>query len=170
VTKQQKIGATILIGLLVSGIIFKFYAPFHAFAWLLLVFFAVVVESGWLKKLKATDRLARFWSFPSNQKTNKYPTIEDIRRKYPKKLSQDQLCVQARIKDEAEAKRKQDIINRNIREVRASQEEQSTKSRYSNPKYKKLLTMLNGDVETSDRLISAYGIDRAISDLIRDRQ
>lgn len=37
-------------------------------------------------------------------------------------------------------------------------------------KYSKLLNMLGGDREAADRLISAYGIDRAISDLERDRR
>lgn len=75
--------------------------------------------------LARSDRLARFWSFPSKQKTNKYPTIEDIRRKYPKKLSQEQLRRQAMAKDDIEAKRKQEIIDRNIREIRSAQEKPS---------------------------------------------
>jgi hypothetical protein len=146
--------------------------------------------------LAKPDRLARFWSFPSKQKTNKYPTIEDIRRKYPKRLSQEQLRKQARAKDEAEAKRKQAIIDRNIKEIKANQEGQSLEQRRAaydrdlanrmrakgmsqavpqrrnvdSPKYKKLLAMLNGDRATADRLISAYGIERAISDLERDRR
>ncbi len=37
-------------------------------------------------------------------------------------------------------------------------------------KYSKLLNMVGGNRETADRLISAYGIDKAILDLERDRQ
>ncbi len=37
-------------------------------------------------------------------------------------------------------------------------------------KYSKLVNMVGGDRATADRLISAYGIDRAISDLERDRR
>lgn len=37
-------------------------------------------------------------------------------------------------------------------------------------KYSKLLNMVGGNQATADRLISAYGIDKAISDLERDRR
>ena len=37
-------------------------------------------------------------------------------------------------------------------------------------KYNQLLAMLNGDRAIADRLVKTYGIDKAISDLIRDRQ
>ena len=38
------------------------------------------------------------------------------------------------------------------------------------PKYNQLLGMLNGDRGIADRLINTYGLDKAIDDLIRDRQ
>lgn len=63
------------------------------------------------------DRLSRFWKYSKN---NKHPTLADIRRKYPKRLSQEQLRKQARAKDEAEARRKQEIIDRNIQQIRAN--------------------------------------------------
>jgi len=37
------------------------------------------------------------------------------------------------------------------------------------PRYKKLVGLLHGDRETADRLSDAFGVDRAIEDLIRDR-
>lgn len=37
-------------------------------------------------------------------------------------------------------------------------------------KYSKLVNMVGGDKPTADRLIAAYGIDEAISDLERDRR
>ena len=78
--------------------------------------------------ISSKDRLARFWKYPSKPPVNKYPTIEDIRRKYPKRLSQEQLRRQARVKDEADAKRKQEIIDRNINEVRSSKESKLEKA------------------------------------------
>lgn len=68
------------------------------------------------------DKLAKFWKYPSKQPVNKYPTIEDIRRKYPKRVSQEQLRTQAKAKDDAEAKRKQEIIDRNIKEIRSAKD------------------------------------------------
>lgn len=75
------------------------------------------------------DRLARFWKYPTKSPVNKYPTIEDIRRKYPKRLTQEQLRRQARVKEEAEAKRKQEIIDRNINEIRSAKESKLEKAR-----------------------------------------
>jgi len=37
------------------------------------------------------------------------------------------------------------------------------------PRYKKLVNLLHGDRESADRLSDAFGVDRAIQDLIRDR-
>jgi hypothetical protein len=88
----------------------------------------------------------------------KYPTIEDIRRKYPKRLSQEELGRQTAAKSEAEAKR--DI---------------SVKS------FKTLLKMVNGQDAVARRLIEGnlrlfpdkspdWACDKAISDLERDRR
>jgi hypothetical protein len=74
------------------------------------------------KYLSISNRLARFWKYPTKKQFGKYPTIEDIRLKYPKRLSQDQLRKQARAKDDDEARRKQAIIERNIREAKAGRE------------------------------------------------
>ena len=38
------------------------------------------------------------------------------------------------------------------------------------PKYKELLGLLNGDRRTADNLAQVYGVEKAIEDLIRDRQ
>lgn len=37
-------------------------------------------------------------------------------------------------------------------------------------KYRQLLGMLNGDRDTAENLIRAYGVEKAITDLIRDRR
>jgi len=192
VTKQQKIGATILIGLLVLGIIFKFYNPIHAFIWLLMVITAITVEM-------QEDKLAKFWSHSGKQPRNKYPTIEDIRKKYPKRLSQDQLRRQARAKDDAEAKRRQEIIDRNIKEVRSAKEAlrdrqedhqrkvdamraaKAAKRTISVSGFRKLVKMVNGEESVARRLIEAnlklfpdkspdWACEKAISDLERDRR
>lgn len=44
----------------------------------------------------------------------------------------------------------------------------NSKSAY-HQKYSKLLNMMGGDREAANRLIARYGIDKAISDLERDR-
>lgn len=66
-----------------------------------------------------TDRLARFWSKP------KYPTKYDIARKYPKAKHLQQQSLErrrreAREKDRLESERKQAILDRHIKEVRAT--------------------------------------------------
>jgi len=38
------------------------------------------------------------------------------------------------------------------------------------PKYKQLLGMVNGDRRIADNLARAYGVEKAIEDLIRDRR
>jgi hypothetical protein len=43
-------------------------------------------------------------------------------------------------------------------------------NRKQSAKYSKLLSMVGGDREAADRLISSYGIDKAIYDLERDRR
>lgn len=40
----------------------------------------------------------------------------------------------------------------------------------TNDRYEELVMLLNGDRKTADRLIKAYGVDKAITDLIRDRR
>lgn len=37
-------------------------------------------------------------------------------------------------------------------------------------KYRRLLNMVGGDKQTCDSLISSFGVDKAIEDLIRDRR
>ena len=72
----------------------------------------------WLvTRSKSTDKLARFWKKP------KYPTKWDIQQKYPKPQSLQQRSIdrkrrEERAKIEAEAKRKQEIIDRHIRELK----------------------------------------------------
>jgi hypothetical protein len=130
---------------------------------------------------------------------SKYPTIEDIRRKYPKRLSQDQLQRQARAKDEAEAKRRQEIIDRSIKEARSAKDAlrdrqedhqrkvdamraaKSAKRDISVSSFRKLLKMVNGQDAVARRLIEGnlklfpdkspdWACDKAIADLERDRR
>ena len=102
---------------------------------------------------------------PKPKPQNKHPTIEDIQRKYPRRKSKQQL--------EEARKERQDAYDRDFADRKRSREvAQPTASRQNtdSSKYKKLLAMLGGDRATTDRLISAYGVDKAISDLERDRR
>ncbi|MFM7888345.1 MAG: hypothetical protein ACKPCM_17015 [Pseudanabaena sp.] len=157
-----------------------------------MVITAIVIEMG-------EDKLAKFWKYPSKQPANKYPTIEDIRRKYPKRTTQEQLCRQARAKDEAEAKRRQEIIDRNIKEARSAKDAlrdrqedhqrkvdamraaKSAKRDISVGSYRKLLKMVNGNEAIARRLIEGnmklfpdkspdWACEKAIADLERDRR
>ena len=175
-TKQQKIVAIILIGFIFLGIIFRFYDPIISLIWLLVVILCILGKIG-------EDRLARFWQLPSKQKKNKYPTIEDIKQKYPKRLSQDQLRRQARAKDEVEANRKQAIIDRNIQQIRAHKVRNNRikQKNISMPRFTQLVKLLNGQDDVAHRLIKGnlklfpdktpdWACEKAIADLERDRR
>ena len=186
-TKQKTIGAIIAISLPVIGLIFKLYNPIFLAIWLLVVVIAILGEIG-------EDRLAKFWRFPSKQTQNKYPTIEDIRRKYPKRLTQEQLRRQARAKDESEAKRKKEIIDRHIKESRASNNLGKNKNYdqghgvrresirdISIAKFRQLARMVNGQDDVARRLIEGnlklnpdkspdWACEKAIADIERDRR
>ena len=105
--------------------------------------------------ISKNDHLAGFWKHSSKPRDSKQPTTEDIQRKYES---------QKRIRAE-KSKQRQDAYNRDL--VERQQESQTYPD---TPKYRKLLSMIGGDKVAAHRLISAYGIDRAISDLERDRQ
>jgi hypothetical protein len=64
------------------------------------------------------------------------------------------------------AEYERDLANR--MKIRGMARSAAPKSQDS-AKYKKLLAMCGGDRATADRLVFAYGIDKAIYDLIRDR-
>ncbi|ELS32794.1 MULTISPECIES: hypothetical protein [Pseudanabaena] len=129
----------------------------------------------------------------------KYPTIEDIRRKYPKRLSQEELRRQATAKNDADAKRRQEIIDRNAREARSAKEalrdrqedhqrkvdamraEKAAKRDISVKSFRTLLKMVNGQDAVARRLIEGnlklfpdkspdWACDKAIADLERDRR
>jgi len=93
----------------------------------------------------------------------KVPTLEDIRRKYPVRKSQEKLRAEA-LRD------RQDDHAKKITQMRERKNKTYTKSTSDSSKYKKLLAMLNGDRAAAERLVAAYGIDKAIADLERDRQ
>lgn len=145
-TNQQKIGAIILIGLLVFGIIFKFYNPIASFVWLATVLCAIYTE------------------IAKKQTANRPPTLEDIQKKYPKRKSSEQIRAE-KLRQRQEAYDR-DFANR----MKARGIGQPSKGVRDSAKYKKLLSMLGGNRDTADRLISTYGIDKAISDLERDRR
>lgn len=145
-TNQQKIGAIILIGLLVFGIIFKFYNPVASVIWLIAVAWAIYTE------------------ITQKPQTNRSPTLEDIQKKYPKRKSSEQIRAE-KLRQRQEAYDR-DFANR----MKARGIGQPSKVARDSAKYKKLLSMLGGDREIADRLISTYGIDKAISDLERDRR
>ncbi|WP_156341552.1 hypothetical protein [Pseudanabaena sp. 'Roaring Creek'] len=106
-----------------------------------------------------------FWLRPKSKPDKKVPTLEDIQKKYPKRKSQEQIRAE-------KLKQRQDAYDRDLaNRMRAKGMSPSTSNAKAyNAQYRKLLRMLNGDRATADRLISAYGIDRAISDLERDRR
>ena len=145
-TKQQKIGATIVIGLLILGIIFKFYNPIACLIWLAAVVCAIYAE------------------FREKQVSTRPPTLEDIQKKYPKRKSNEQIRAE-KLKQRQQAYDR-DLANR----MKARGIGQPSKNVTDSAKYRKLLSMLGGNRDTADRLISVYGIDRAISDLERDRR
>ncbi len=81
---------------------------------------------------------------PSKQFKPNPPTIEDIQRKYPS--------------------------HKSLEQTRAiTQPARNLQTRDSH-KYRKLLNMVGGNRKTADRLVAAYGIDKAILDLERDRR
>jgi hypothetical protein len=103
----------------------------------------------------ASLMIVLLWIFlrPKETPKSRYPTIDDIRRKYPKRLTQEQLRRQARAKDELK-----------------NSEPPSLPERDNHPRYWELVRLLNGNRETADRLSNAYGVDKAIADLERDRR
>ncbi|MBD2178403.1 hypothetical protein H6F42_15900 [Pseudanabaena sp. FACHB-1998] len=84
-------------------------------------------------------------------------THEGINRKYSPRKSLEQ----------RQAEYDRDLANRMKSRGMAPTTPQNSK--YA-AKYKKLVAMLAGDRVTADRLIATFGIDKAISDLERDRR
>jgi len=107
-----------------------------------------------------------FLTRPKLKPQNKNPTIEDIQRKYPKRKSLEQIRAE-KLKERQQAYDR-DFANRH------GAKGVSRHRNYSQPidsgKYSKLLSMVGGNRATADRLIAAYGIDKAILDLERDRR
>ena len=113
---------------------------------------------------------------------SKIPTIEDIRRKYPKRKSQEQL------KAEALRARQEDYDRKLVERMRlqgmtkAQEVKQvSNKREISINSFKTLIRMVNGDEAIARRLIEGniknypersptWACDKAISDLERDRR
>lgn len=123
----------------------------------------------------ASLMIVLLWIFlrPKEKPKNRYPTIEDIRRKYPKRLSQEQLRRQTRENNLGKVKnydrghgvRREPIKQRDI----------------SVAKFRQLVKMVNGQEVVARRLIEGnlklfpdkspdWACDKAISDLERDRR
>lgn len=149
-TNQQKIGASILIAMLICGLMFKFYAPIPVLILLVLIIAAILTENGQSK---------------SQEATKPHPTLEDIRRKYPPRRSSEQIKAE-KLRDIKAA------YDRDF-EARHGTKGVSHHRNYSQPidsgKYSQLLSMLGGNRATADRLVARYGVDKAIMDLERDR-
>jgi hypothetical protein len=149
-THRQKIGAIILIGALLCGVIFKFYNPTVSFLWLLIVIAAIYVEVNQNK---------------SEEPSKTHPTLEDIRRKYPPRRSSEQIRAD-------KLRERQAAYDRDF-EARHGTKGVSHHRNYSQPidsgKYSQLLSMLGGNRAIADRLVARYGVDKAIIDLERDR-
>lgn len=160
-TTQQKIGATILIGVLVLGIIFKFYAPFHAFVWLLAVIGAVVIE---LRDNKPTKSLT------TEQIVAKYSAKRQA--KINRDANRDQ-----RFKEEVRQRRAENAANQRYQPPQTD----TLKREISVDKFAKLRKMVNGQDAVARRLIEGnlklfpdkspdWACDKAIADLERDRR
>lgn len=102
---------------------------------------------------------------PNQAQPNQDKTAYQVKNNYPKYKSQEQ--IKAEKLKERRAAYDRDLTNR----MRAKGMSQAPPQKNTDSaKYKKLLAMLGGDRATADRLIDAFGIDRAISDLERDRR
>jgi hypothetical protein len=123
-----------------------------------------------------------FLTKPKAKPQNKIPTIEDIRRKYPKRKSQEQLRTEA-LRDRqadydhklAERMRLQGLSKANETKRGSTSREISINS------FNTLIRMVNGDEGIARRLIEGnikqhpdksptWACDKAISDLERDRR
>lgn len=147
----------------------KAFSVFSAVEWVVIVaastiifFVAQKTQSPYREILFALPGgIVVFFKQTKYQKTDR----EQIVSKGFQRKSQEQ------IRDEKLAQRRaeydRDLANRMRAKGMARSAAPKTQD---SAKYKKLLTMLNGDRATADRLVAAYGVDRAISDLERDRR
>lgn len=123
-----------------------------------------------------------FLTKPKSKPQNKIPTIEDIRRKYPKRKSHEQLRTEALRDQQADYDRKLAERMRlqgmaKVNEVKPV----SNRKEISINSFNTLIRMVNGDEGIARRLIEGnikqhpdksptWACDKAISDLERDRR
>jgi hypothetical protein len=144
----------------------------------------MAIEGGWIN-MPITLILAfliivalYFLTKPKPKPHSKIPTIEDIRRKYPKRKSQEQLKAES-------LRARQEDYDRKLAERMSLQgmaKAQKVKQReISINSFKTLIRMVNGDEAIARRLIEGniknypeksptWACDKAISDLERDRR
>ena len=120
-----------------------------------------------------------FLTKPKLKPQSKIPTIEDIRRKYPKRKSQEQLKAEALRVRQEDYNRK--LAGRMRLQGIAEEKTVSNRREISINSFKTLIRMVNGDEAIARRLIegiiknhpeksSTWACDKAISDLERDRR
>jgi hypothetical protein len=146
VTKQQKIGSAILISVFVLGIIFKFFNPIYS-----LIFLAVVV-------------CAICGEIAESEKPPPPPSLEDIRKKYPKRKSQEQLRRESEKRLEQE--RFKELERQQLRESMTKEMDLLALVRDRNT-CERLLRGLRRKYPNETRL---WIIEKAISDIERDRR
>ena len=100
-------------------------------------------------------------------------TQHKVKKVLPKVNHQTDIpMIQSKIKVKSSKRRPNPFDKQNSSKVRVSNgstTQVKVNHSQNNGKYNQLLAMLNGDRAIADRLVKTYGIDKAISDLIRDR-
>ncbi len=120
-----------------------------------------------------------FLTKPKPQK--RVPTIEDIRRKYPKRKSQEQIRAEALRSRQEDYDRKLAERMRLKERAKADVKPVSNRQEISINSFKMLIRMVNGDEAIARRLVEGnmkkhpdksptWACDKAISDLERDRR
>lgn len=125
-----------------------------------------------------------FWLKPKPKQEKKIPTLEDIRRKYPARKSQEQIRIEKLNERRAEYDR--DLANKMktkaaLRAIHRNQPRSTPKRDISISKFKTLTKLANGQEDVARRLIEGnlklfpdkspdWACEKAISDIERDRR
>ena len=151
-TKQQKIGAVILISLLLLGIVFRFYNPIIALIFLVSVVLAVYVEANKNSRPSA-----------STQAPRRKSSLNQRRAEYEQELAE-------RMKSKGMAPKTSQKPSPSV-----------PKRDISVAKFRQLTKMVNGQEDVARRLIennlklfpdksTDWACEKAITDLERDRR
>jgi len=123
-----------------------------------------------------------FLTKPKAKPQNKVPTVEDIRRKYPKRKSQEQLKAEAlRARQESYDRELAERLRLKGMAKTKDVKPVSNRREISINSFNTLVRMVNGDEALARRLIEGniknhpeksptWACDKAISDLERDRR